>query len=442
MANRTLWVPLLCSFLLPIRAANWPQWRGPGSSGVSPETGLPIEWNETKNIIWKTAIPGRGHSSPIVWGKKIFVTTAIEGSAAPGAKAVRHLTADGQEFLHPDAIGADHFHTFKVVCLALDTGEILWQRTAWQGTPYDARHRKNSYATPTPVTDGHYVYVFFGAEGLYCYDFNGTLIWKSTLGPIATMGMGVASSPVLYQDLILLQCDQDNGQHSFAAAVNKQTGQQVWKVRRTAIESWSSPILARTRSRDEFIVNAREIVISYDPATGKEFWRCAGAGVNPAPSPVVGHDMVFITAGAAEKRAIAIRLGGSGDVTNTSQVAWRYSKGTAHVPSPILYGDYIYLMTDNGIFTCLDARSGQVKYQGKRLPASATFTSSPVAFDGSILVSSEDGDTYVLKAGPEYQLLRANSIGEPIYASPAIADGKILIRGEKSLYCAGQKGRR
>ena len=417
-------------------AANWPQWRGPDGSGISNEKNLPAKWTPTTNIKWKAAIPGRGHSSPIVWGNRVFVTTAVEGDVVPGAKAVKH-TSDGKEFLHPDSIGADRKHQFKVIALNRESGKILWEALAWEGTPYDNRHRKSSYAASTPATDGKLVYAFFGTEGLYAYDFNGKLAWKAQLGNLATVGMGTGTSPILYDNVVIVQCDEDNGEASFIVALDKKTGKEVWRTPRKVQVSWSTPLLVKTTTRSELITSGTETVVSYDPATGKELWRHKGVESNAIPSPVANNDMVFLVAGFPAKIAMAIKLGGSGDLTGTPNVPWKYAKGTAYVPSPILYGDYLYLTTDRGILTCIDAKTGEVKYEGGRIPIPATFTSSPVAFEGKILMTSEDGDTFIVKAGPKHEVLGTNSVGEPVYASPAIADGRIFIRGEKNLYCIG-----
>jgi outer membrane protein assembly factor BamB len=417
-------------------AANWPQWRGPGGQGISSEKNLPAEWSSSKNIKWKTPIAGRSHSSPIVWGNKIFLTTAIEGETVPGAKAVKHMIGD-KEFLHPDSIGADHKHTFKVICLERESGKIVWEQTAFEGTPYDNRHRKSSYAASTPATDGNLVYAFFGSEGLFAYDMKGKLAWKADLGKLGTVGMGTGTSPILYNNLVLMQCDEENGDASFIIALDKKTGKQVWKTPRKVQVSWATPILVATAKRTELISSGTEAVISYDPETGKELWRYKGVESNAIPSPVANSEMVFVSAGFPAKIAMAIRLGGSGELAATGNVPWTYTKGTAYVPSPILYGDYLYLTTDRGILTCLDAKTGEVKYEGGRVPVPATFTASPVAFDGKILLTSEDGDTFVVKAGPKHEILATNSLGEPVYASPAIADGRIFIRGEKNLYCIG-----
>ena len=419
-------------------AANWPQWRGPGGMGISTEKNLPVEWSTTKNIKWKTPIAGRGHSSPVVWGNKIFLTTAIEGDVVPGAKAVTHVVEGGQVFLHPDSVGADRKHTFKVLAVNADTGKVLWEQTAWEGTPYDNRHRKSSFASATPVTDGSMVFAFFGSEGLYAYDMNGKLAWKADLGKLGTVGMGTGTSPILYENLLILQCDEEMGAASFLVALNKKTGKEVWRVARKVQVSWATPILVSTAKRAELITIGNEAVISYDPATGKALWRHKGVDSNAIPSPVANQEMVFVSAGFPTKIAMAIRLGASGDLTNSPNVLWKYEKGTAYVPSPILYDDYLYLTTDRGILTCLDAKTGEVKYEGGRIPIPATFTASPVAFEGKILLTSEDGDTFIVKAGPKHEILGTNSVGEPVYASPAISGQRIFIRGEKNLYAIGK----
>jgi outer membrane protein assembly factor BamB len=414
--------------------ASWPQWRGPSGQGISEEKNLPATWSATKNIKWKTPIAGRGHSSPIVWGNRIFLTTAIEGPLVPGAKAVKHMDGD-KEYVHPDSVGADHKHLFKVICLSRETGKLLWEQTAFEGTPYDDRHRKSSYASATPATDGKLVYAFFGSEGLYAYDMNGKFVWKADMGKLATVGMGTGTSPILYDNLVIVQRDDENVEGSFIVGINKKTGKEVWRTPRKVQASWCTPLLVRTSKRAELITSGTEAVIAYEPATGKELWRHKGVESNAVPSPVANNEMVFISAGFPTKIAMAIKLGQGGDLVDS--VAWKYEKGTAYVPSPILYGDYLYLTTDRGILTCLDARTGEVKYEGGRVPIPATFTASPIAFDGKILMTSEDGDTFVIKAGPKHEILGTNTVGEPVYASPAVADGNIFIRGEKSLYCIG-----
>lgn len=418
--------------------SNWPQWRGPTGQGTSSEKNLPATWSPTKNIKWKTPIAGRAHSSPIVWGKKIFLTTALDGAAIPGRKAgVAHKLLDGTDFVHPDAVGADLRHTFKVIALDRSTGKILWERIAYEGPVHDSRHKKASFASSTPATDGKYVFAFFGSEGLYAYDYKGKLLWKQELGKLGTASVGYGVSPILHGNLVIMQCDESGGQ-SFMVAFDKKTGKEAWRTPRKVDVTWSTPVLVQAGNRTEIVAAAAEAIIAYDPLTGKELWRHKGLESNAVPTPVVLKDLVVVTSGYPTKIALALRAGGSGDITGTPRLVWSYNKGTAYVPSPIAYGDYVYLMTGNGSITCLDAKTGKMAYEGARVPKATMFMASPVAFEGKILLTSEEGDTYVLKAGPQHEVLGTNSLGEPVYASPAIADGNIFIRGEQNLYAIGK----
>ena len=440
MRNRAACLLVLSVFAEPALAdpstdGYWPGWRGASGQGVSEETRLPLAWSAETNVRWKADIAGRGYSSPVVWGKRIFLTTDIEGDVVPGARAVKHLD-EGKEFDHPDGVGADRKHTFKVVALDGDSGKLLWERVAWEGTPYDTRHKRGAYAAPTPVTDGERVIASFGGEGLYAYDFAGKPLWKVELGGIATMGVGYGISPLLYRGLVIVQCDEDNGEKSFLAAYDKKTGKPAWRVARKVQVSWATPILVKSSvGRDELITAGNEHVIAYDPADGRELWRMKGLASNAVPSPVAGKDVVVLTSGYPTKVAVAVRPGGSGDVTDSASVLWKYAKGTAYVPSPILYGDYVYLVTDRGLLSCLDARTGEVKYEGARPPSGTSFMASPVAYDGKLLLVNMDGDAIVIKAGPSFEVLSSNAMGQPMAASPAIAKGRLYIRGEKTLFC-------
>lgn len=421
--------------------SNWPQWRGPESQGVSADKNLPIEWSDTKNVLWKTPLPGRGFSQPIIWGKKVFLTTDVEGGPASEVKKPPKRMMGDKEFTHPEWYGVDLLHNFKVLCLDRDTGKLLWQQTVYEGTVYDYRHKRGNYAAPTPVTDGKYVWTYFGSEGVYCHDFNGKLIWKQSLGPIGTVGMGVGTSPVLFENLLILQCDQEfDGKESFMTALDKKTGKEVWRIKRPVQVSWATPVIAKTGTRNELITSANEFIISYDPKTGQELWRSEGVKANAIATPLLGHGMVIASTGYPSKNIIAIKLGGSGVLDKTDKIAWKYNKGTAYVPSPILYGDYVYLMNDQGALTCLNAKTGEMVYEGGRVPVNAKFYgASPVAFEDKILLTNDDGETFVIKAGPKHEVLKTNSIGEPCRTSIAIADGKLFIRGDKHLFCIGNK---
>ena len=413
----------------------WPQWRGPQASGVASGSGYTDEWGPDKNIAWKAAVEGRGHSSPVIWGKHLFLTTSIKGEQVPGRTAPDHLGFDLKPgYLHPDSEAVDYKHTLKVLALDALTGKLLWERTAYDGLMYDNRHKSNTYASSTIATDGKLLYAFFEAAGVYAYDFDGKQVWKASVGDIAKAGMGPGTSPVIWEDLLILQCDQEMGTGSAILALNRFTGKEVWRTERTTRRSWATPLIVKADGRQELIASGAEHVAAYDPRTGKELWRGPGVQSHPIPSAVAGHGLVFLTAGSAAKRALAIRPGGNGDISATDRVVWRYQKGTAYTASPVLHGDYLYLMSDGGIITCLDAKTGVLVYEGGRPPVGAMFRSSLVAFDDRILETSEDGDTFVIKAGPKHEVLHSNSVGEPVWASLAFAHGTIYIRGDKHVF--------
>lgn len=425
----------LAALLLTFSAAiagsdDWPGWRGPSGNGISTLKNIPTSWAADRNVAWRAPVPGRGHSSPVVWGNRIFLTTDIEGESVSGAEAPKHRIK-GAPFRHPDSTGLNRKHTLKVLCFDAANGKQLWERTAYDGSVYDEIHKFNTYASPTPVTDGKFVYAYFEAQGFYKYDFEGNLIWKISLGKIDTLGLGTGVSPLLFEDKLILLVDQDEGDDSFLVAISAADGKIAWKTPRKARQSWTTPVMVEAGGQLEMIVTGTENVIAYDPRNGKEFWRADGIVGNSVHTPVFGHGMVYVTTGYPMKKTMAIRLAPDAEA---NRVAWKYEKGTSYVPSPILYGDYLYLMTDAGLVTCLDAHSGEPKYESKRFPTPAHFTSPPVAFDEKLLITSEDGDTYVLKAGPEHEVLATNSLGEPVYASLALAGDSIYIRSGKNLY--------
>jgi outer membrane protein assembly factor BamB len=431
-------------------SAQWPQWRGPGGHGVSAEKNLPTEWapatdgKPAVNITWKTEIPGRGHSSPVVAGNLVFVTTSLKGEHVPGRKGQVHLDFQKRPgYVHEDAIDIDYKHTLKVYAIDAKTGKVAWERIAYDGLMFDDRHRKNTFASSTMVTDGERAYAFFESNGLYAYDFKGTLVWKKDLGPIIKAGLGPGTSPIIYKDLIILQADQEMGDGSAIVALSRKTGDDVWRANRENRRSWATPLVINSGARDELIASGAEVVIAYDPATGKELWRANGTQSHPIPSPVTTKGLVFLTAGSSAKVVMAMKPGGSGELKDSKDLLmWRYNKGAAYVPSPIALGDYLYLLSDAGVMTCIDALTGEVKYEGGRVPVPAKFFASPIAFDDKILLTSEDGDSFVVKAGPVHEVLRTNSVGEPVYASPAVANGAIFIRGEKHLFKIADAGKK
>ena len=347
---------------------NWPQWRGPGGRGVA-QGSYVEEWSPEKNIAWKVPVEGRGHSSPVIWGSHLFLTTSIKGEQVPGRTAPDHLGFDLKPgYLHPDSEAVDYKHTLKVLAYDATSGKLLWEQTAYDGLMYDNRHKSNTYASSTIATDGKLLYAFFEAAGVYAYDFSGKLVWKASIGDVAKAGMGPGTSPLIWEDLLILQNDQEMGTGSAIIALDRFTGKEVWRAERTTRRSWATPIVVNAGSRPELIASGAEMVAGYDPRTGKELWRAPGVRSHPIPSAVAGHGLVFLTAGSGAKRAFGIRPGGDGDITDTDRVVWQYQKGTAYTASPVLHGDYLYLMTDGGIMTCLDAKTGTVVYEGGRPP--------------------------------------------------------------------------
>ena len=402
-------------------ADNWPGWRGPTANGISIETGVPNRWSPTENIAWKTLLPGRGRSSPIVWGDRIFLTAELDGDVIPGAEAPIYVLRGGP-FLHPDSQGADRSHQLVVLSLDRKSGKILRQKIAYGGKVFDNRHKAGSYAAPTPITDGRNVYAYFGSEGLYAFDYDGKLLWTFDPGPIKTLGMGPGTSPVMDADRIFLQCDNGEQKKSYLVALDKKTGKTEWRVESPVNLTWSTPLFFD----GALVTAATEKVIAYDPKTGKQLWEAPGVKGNSVPSPVSGDGVVVVSAGYPEKFAAAIGP--------RSKALWNYAKGTAYVPSPIFYGTYVYLITDKGLLTCIDSKTGEVKYEGKRPPVPATFAGSPVAYDGKILIINKDGDSFVIKAGTEHTVLYSNSIGEPVLSSPALSNSMLFLRGKDHLF--------
>src|SRR5258706_4264879 len=440
--NRVLMVFAMaaCAF-----AADWPAFRGTNISGVA-EGAAPTSWDAAKgtNLAWKTPIPGLAHSSPIVWGDKVFVTTAI--SSDP--KEFRHgLYGDVEP--SPDVSK----HTWQVYCLDRETGKIVWERVSYEGNPKTKRHTKSSQASSTPVTDGKHVVAFFGSEGLYTYDVNGKLLWKADLG-ILNAGWfydpdyewAVASSPIIYKNLVIVQCDIQK--NSFIAAYDLDSGKQVWKTARVEIPSWSTPALYQGKDRAELVTSATKAIRAYDPATGKELWTMKVKNSEViATSPVIAKDLIFIANGYPPAQPIlAIKPGANGEFTlkdgeeKNDHVAWSKSRGGPYMCTSIAAGDSLYIVSNNGVVAAYQIATGERIYQSRLSPNQGTsLSASPVFADGKLYFSSEDGDVFVVKAGPKFELLATNPMGEVLMATPAIADGTIFIRGEHSVFAIREK---
>jgi outer membrane protein assembly factor BamB len=441
--NRALVIALTFGALAP--AQNWPQFRGPNASGIAEGTKpAPVNWDveKSQNIRWKTPIPGIAVSSPIVWGDKVFVTTAI--STDPTASFRHGLFGDVEPSTDTSR------HSWKVYCVNKRDGKILWEQTAHEGVPKTKRHPKSSQASCTPVTDGRVVVANFGSEGLYAYDLNGKLLWKQDLGKMNAgwffdpdYEWGIASSPIIYKDTVIVQADVQKD--SFVAAYRLRDGSQVWKSTRDEIPSWPTPTIFENKVRTDLITHATKAIRGYDPATGKELWKLTPNSEVTTPTPIVAHGLVYVTNGYRGIQPIyAVKPGATGDITlkqgqtSSEHIAWSSPRGGPYTPTPLIYGDLMYVVSNQGVLTTFNAKTGERGYQ-QRLGNGGSYSASPVAADGKVYFSSEDGDVYVVKVGPTFELLAKNSVGEVVMASPAVSDGMLIVRGMKHIIGIGEK---
>jgi outer membrane protein assembly factor BamB len=414
---------------------NWGQWRGPESTGVAPLGDPPLHWNEEdgENLRWKTAIPGRGHSTPIVWNDRVFLTTAIPfGEALPP----RPSTAPGNH----DNLPVTHRHKFVALAIDRGSGKIVWQKTLREALPTEQGHHTGSLASNSPATDGEHVFAFFGSFGLYCLDFTGEVVWEADFGPMNSLhGHGEGSTPALYKDTLIVNWDHEG--KSFIVALNKRTGKERWKVERTEVTSWASPIVIEHEGRPQVIVSGTSRIRGYDLESGKVLWECGGLSSNIVASPVYGKGMVFAGSSYDKRALLAIRLdGASGDITDTKQVAWRRLRGTPYVPSPLLYDGGLYFLTHyQGILSRVDARSGEDRPGAIRLEGVTNIYSSPVAAAGRVYVTDLEGTTAVISGGEAPRVVSRNKLSEPISASAAIAGREFFLRGDKHLYCLAEE---
>ena len=421
-------------------ADHWTQWRGAAMTGVvEDDPALPERWSATENVAWKTTIPGLGWSSPIVWGNQVFVTSVIANQDGEKPRKGLYLPPTGTERMPDPAPGT---HQWKVYCLDLQTGVVRWERVAHEGAVGFPRHPKNSHASETPVTDGERVYVLFGNLGLFTYDLQGTLLWSHRLEPqLDQWGWGSGASPTLLGDQLILVFDNDA--RSYIASFDTRTGKQNWRVDRDEGHNWATPFIWRNQLRTEIVTTGQRQVRSYD-ATGRLLWHFSSRMTDVSiPTPVSAHGMVYVSSGYVgndHRPVYAIRPGGSGDLTvkfgeePSPYIAWYQPRAGSYNPSPIVYGNYYYTLLDGGFLTCHDARTGAEVYARQRIEAGATFTSSPWAYNGKLFLLSEDGNTYVVEAGPQYKLLGKNILDEMTLASPAVAGGRLLIRTASHLY--------
>ena len=411
----------------------WPQWRGPLGNGVAPHAKPPVEWNEKKNIRWKTTLPGRGHSTPVVWGDRLFLTTAVpfgeklkpRYSGAPGAH---------------DNLPVTQRHKFIALAVNRGNGKILWQKTLHSALPHEGAHDTGSLASHSPVTDGKRLYVCFGSYGLYCLDLEGNLKWRADLGKMQTKhGHGEGSSPVLAGDALIVNWDHEG--QSKVVAFDKRTGKERWTVKRREVTSWSTPIVITHKGKLQVVIPGTSRVRAYDPANGKVLWECGGLSANIVASPVAADGMVFIGSSYVRRALLAIRLDGAkGDITGSKHVVWNRRRSTPYVPSPLLYRGALYFLSHyQGVLTRVDAKTGKDRPGSMRLGSIRNVYSSPVAADGRVYVTDLDGTTMVISSADRPKVLARNRLDDSFSATAVIVGKELYLRGTKSLYCIAEK---
>ncbi len=448
MIRLALLLAIAACFLAPRAhaAENWPQFRGPRSLGVAEgaATGLPDTWSSTDNVLWKTDVPGRGWSSPIVWGERVFLTTVVNTGESEEPKKGLYFGGD-----RPQPSEAPH--QWKTYCLDLQTGAVVWERLAHEGPPASSIHLKNSYASETPVTDGQRLYVLFGNIGLYCYDLDGSELWVHQLPARKTrLGWGTAASPALHDGRLYLV--HDNEEESYLECLDAQTGEQLWRVARDEKSNWATPFVWQNELRTEIVTPGTDKVRSYDLA-GKLLYELGGMSSITIATPYTSHGLLYLSSGYVldnKKPLLALKPGASGDITlvddatSSDFIAWCQKDAAPYNPTTIVYGDLLYVLLDRGFFACYDAHTGQQIYDRQRLPEGQAFTSSPWAYHDKIFCLNEDGKTFVVQSGPEFKLLHTNDLAadDMCMATPAIAGDKLLIRTAARVYCLqdGAKG--
>lgn len=424
-------------------AANWPQWRGPLASGVSLTANPPIEWNETRNIRWKVKLPGSGTSTPIVWDNFIFIQTAVPATtrndaARPSSpQAASYQVPGGRRggFGGQRGMQPTEPYRFLVLCIDRNTGKTLWQKVVREEVPHEGHHPDHGYASHSPVTDGKYVYAYFGSRGLHCLDFKGNLRWSKDFGKMRTrMGFGEGGSPALYGNTIVVNWDHEG--EDFIVALDKETGKEKWRQSREEPTSWSTPLIVSHNGVAQVITSATNRIRSYDLQTGRLLWECAGMTANTIPSPVHANGVIYATSGFRGNVLLAIRLGKQGDLTGTDAILWSHNRSTPYVPSPLLYGDRLYFFaSNNGILSCFDASTGRPILNAERIEELQGVYASPVGAANRVYLVGRNGVTVVLKRSDKLEKLAVNRLEDGFDASPALVGKDLILRGRQHLYC-------
>ena len=411
----------------------WPRWRGPEFNGVA-RGDAPLTWSDKDHIAWKVQVAGKGHSSPVIWGDRLFLTTAVPTGNAPAADAA---PASGRRGGYGGGGGPQMEQKLLVLAFDRKTGKQLWEKTAIVTTPHEGFHSQyGSFASPSVLVDAQHVIAFFGSRGVYCYRHDGQAVWQKDFGIKLRMIMafGEGSSPALDGDKLVILFDHEGD--SFLVALDKNTGRELWRTPRPPGSTWSSPLIVTVAGKKQVVVAATKFVAGYDLETGKLIWQTTGLGRNVIPMPVAADGVAIVMSGYQAPNLLAIRLGREGDLTGTDAILWQNQRGNSYTPSPVLHEGKLYMLTDNGTISCFDFKTGKPFYSQQRLPKRYSFKASPVAANGKLYLSSEDGDVVVLKMGEKFEVLATNTLADQVFiATPAIMDGAIYLRGQNTLFC-------
>ncbi len=452
----------------------WPGFRGPEFTGVAPHGNPPTTWSEDENVRWKVELPGQGSGSPIVWGDRIYLQTAIktdrtadgiDETATTREHSRFRLVVNDHDSLLAQAEGENprgdrppegerrrrggfggrgggfgraeaptNYYQFVVMCLDRKTGDVIWQQTATEAIPHEGHHGTASFASPTPVTDGKNIFVSFGSRGIYSYTMDGDLRWQRDFGKQYTRhSFGEGASPALYKDTLIVNWDHEG--QSFITALDANTGETKWKVDRDEETTWLTPLIVEHDGRVQIVVNGMNRARGYDLENGEVIWECGGQAMGPVPTAVTHEGLVFCMTGHRGAALYAIPLSAKGDITDSDEIAWSLDRDTPYVPSPLLYGNQLYFTkSNNAILSCYNAETGEAIYRGKRIPELDMVYASPVAAAGRIYFAGRNGATTVIKHGSEFEVLGTNMLDEPIDATPAIVDDELIIRTSGHLY--------
>ncbi len=419
------------------RLDHWHQWRGPLANGLAPKGDPPAQWSESQNIKWKVEIPGSGSSTPIVWGNRVFVLTAVKTDRKPEKPAVPAAggAPPNPEFARLTTPSPTTLYRFEVLCLNRDTGEILWRRTAREEVPHQGHHPSHGYASASPVTDGKLLYASFGSRGIYCCDLEGAPKWEADLGDMSVkMGFGEGASPALHGDSLVVPWDHEGD--SFIACLDAKTGKEKWRAARDERTTWATPLVVERGGVTQVVANGTKRTRSYDLSTGRLLWECGGQTGNTIPAPVALEGTVYCMSGFRGNAIYALPLDSKGDLTDSDKVAWKRTDAAPYVASPLLYDGLLYFTQERqGILSCVDAKTGQDLFNGQRLSGIDTLYASLAGAAGKIYIAGREGTTLVLKHGKAYELLAANKLDEGVNASPVIVGKQLFLRGHKHLYC-------